>query len=398
MIEPADIRARARRLWDSGQVLRSIITGEALFPFVIPFGKPPASAWLNQFAELRESTTRLEAASKAQRGTGYSLIVETGAHAKLGTIRKPHRIEYAAPADLAADIGEGSTLDRFRRIDAWLRLAEPRLMSWLARHPLLALEREASLEPMLTVARFLAQHPRPMQFARELGIAGVDSKFIETQRGVLRDWLDQLLPATHFDANISGFADAGFERRYGLRYDEPLIRIRWLDPARAWDAAINDAAVPLSDLARYAPPCNHVIITENKVSFLTLPALPNGLSIFGAGYAIERLAAIHWLRERVTWYWGDIDTHGFAILARLRTFLPNVRSLLMDRATLHSHQDLWTEEPLEARTIVDLPGLDPAEAALYDELRRDRLGVRIRLEQERIAYAAVIDAIATLNA
>ncbi|MFN0298801.1 MAG: Wadjet anti-phage system protein JetD domain-containing protein [Burkholderiales bacterium] len=396
MIEPEEIRARARKLWETGRVLRSIVTGEPLFPFVIPFRKPSASAWLSQFAALREWTARLEAAGKAERGTGYSLTVLPSAHAKLGTIRKPERVEYLALQDLVEDIGERITLDRFRRIDAWLRVSEPRLMSWLAAHPLVALEREASLDQMLAVTRFLERTSRPMRFARELGIAGVDSKFIETHRGVLRDWLDQLLPVTHIDAKVIGFAESGFERRYGLRYDEPLIRIRWLDAARAWDGAIVDAAIPLSDLARYGPACDHVVITENKVSFLTLPALASGLAIFGAGYAIERLEAVHWLRERAIRYWGDIDTHGFAILSRLRTFLPNVRSLLMDRDTLLAHQSLWTEEPIEARTVIDLAGLDAAESALYNDLRRDRLGVRIRLEQERIAFGAVNSAVAGL--
>ena len=152
---------------------------------------------------------------------------------------------------------------------------------------------------------------------------------------MLRDWLDQLLPATHIDAEVKGFADPGFERRYGLRYDEPLIRVRWLDSTRAWDGAITDAAIPLSDLEHYAPGCDHVIITENKVSFLTLPELANGLAIFGAGYAIEHLAAIHWLRERAVWYLGDIDTHGFAILARLeqeRITIASVNGMMVDLA------------------------------------------------------------------
>jgi hypothetical protein len=396
MIEPAEIRARARRLWDSGRALRASVTGEPLFPFVIPFRKPPASAWLDQFGALREWTARLEAASKRHRVMGFSLTLETSAHTKLGTIRRPERIEYQTLEDLVEDIDERAALDRFRRILAWLRAAEPKLVPWLAANPLAALEREASLDPMLEVARYLMQHPRPLRFARELGIPGVDSKFIEAHRGVLREWFDLLLPAAHVDAEVKGFTDSGFERRYGLRYEEPVMRMRWLDASRAWEGVISDAAVPLSDLIRYAPACDHVIITENKVSFVTLPALANGLALFGAGYAIERLAAVHWLRERPTWYWGDIDTHGFAILSRLRMILPQVRSLLMDRATLQAHQRLWTEEPLEARTNVDLPGLDAAEATLYDDLRYDRLGVRIRLEQERIAIGAVNDAFAGL--
>ena len=396
MLEPAEIRLRARKLWDSGQVLRSIVTGEPLFPFVIPFRKPSASAWLSEFAALREWAARLELDSKEHRGSGYSLTAQASAHAKLGTIRKPERIEYVALDDLVADIGEQSALDRFRRIDAWLRATERRLMGWLAAHPLVALEHEESLDQMLSVARFLELHPRPMRFARELGIAGVDSKFIETHRGVLRDWLDFLLPEAHIEAEVKGFAESGFERRYGLRYDEPLIRFRWLTPSQAWGGAISDATVPLAEFVRYAPACERVVITENKASFLTVPPRESAMAIFGAGYAIERLETVHWLRERATWYWGDIDTHGFAILSRLRSFLPNVRSLLMDRETLYAHQNLWTEEPLDARTVVDLPGLEPAEAALYDDLRCDRLGVRIRLEQERIAFSAVNSAIAAL--
>ena len=36
-------------------------------------------------------------------------------------------------------------------------------------------------------------------------------------------------------------------------------------------------------------------------------------------------------------YWGDLDTHGFAILNRLRECFPHARSMLMDRATLLAH-------------------------------------------------------------
>jgi hypothetical protein len=32
-------------------------------------------------------------------------------------------------------------------------------------------------------------------------------------------------------------------------------------------------------------------------------------------------------------YWGDLDTHGFAILDELRAHCPHAESLLMNRAT-----------------------------------------------------------------
>jgi hypothetical protein len=38
--------------------------------------------------------------------------------------------------------------------------------------------------------------------------------------------------------------------------------------------------------------------------------------------------------------------------------------------------------------------MDDVERALYDDLRFDRLGERVRLERERIGYSLVLDAVA----
>ena len=94
-----------------------------------------------------------------------------------------------------------------------------------------------------------------------------------------------------------------------------------------------------------------------------------------------------WLREREIFYWGDIDTHGYAILDQLRGHFPQARSLLMDRATLLAHRTLWGRE--DTPTQRDLSRLHPEEASLYDDLRRDRLAPALRLEQERIGFAWV---------
>ena len=77
-----------------------------------------------------------------------------------------------------------------------------------------------------------------------------------------------------------------------------------------------------------------------------LPRLPAGadsLIIFGAGYGFETLAAGRLAAARRIHYWGDIDTHGFAILDQLRAHFPQARSFLMDRDTLLAHQAQWTD-------------------------------------------------------
>jgi len=389
VISPEDIRQRARRLWSGGQVLRAGLTGTPEFPWPIPFRKPSAEDWLHRFAALRLAVETLEASAKATTGAGYSLTMKEIAHQKLGRLRVPEAIAFGSAEDVAAAAGEAATLRRFQALAAELRAREPRLAAWMARQPFALLEHEAALPRLLAVVAHLQESPRPGRFARELGIAGVDSKFVEMHRTLLNEWLDCLLPAEHVDGDVRGLADYGFERRYGLRHEEPLLRFRWLDQARSLAGSLADLTVPLSQFATYAPACARVFVTENKISFLTLPDCRDSLVIFGEGYAIDRLASVSWLANQPLLYWGDIDTHGFAILSRLRGYWPHTRALLMDRNTLLSHRDLWTEEPQGRRCLHELPGLEPDEAALYEDLRADVMGSHVRLEQERVAFALV---------
>ena len=74
----------------------------------------------------------------------------------------------------------------------------------------------------------------------------------------------------------------------------------------------------------------------------------------------------------------------FTILDELRSHFPAVQSLLMDRATLLSGKALWTEEATPLKR--DLPRLTSDEEALYNDLRDQRLGKNLRLEQERIPF------------
>ena len=397
MISPEEIRARARKLWTSGAPLRAWLGAEDLFPYSVTFRKPSAQEWLERFAELRSEVDLLEAGSKARPAAGYVVAFKEIAHQKLGRLRVPESIVFESAEDVAACAGESAALARFAEVAQLLRSRQPRLGDWLAEQPLRALEVQCVLPRLLAVVEYFQAYPRPMRYARELGIPGVDSKFIEENRSLLGAWLDRLLPAEAMDATVRGLADSGFERRFGLRCDEPLIRFRWLDRKFMLDHRIADATVPLSEFAAYAPACERVFVTENRINFLTLPGCTGSLAIFGGGYAIDRLGSIPWLREKPLYYWGDIDTHGFAILSRLRRRWAHTRSLLMDRDTLLGHRELWGEELRDRRCLHDLDALEGEERALYDDLRFDRLGERVRLEQERIGYSLVVQAVAQIH-
>jgi hypothetical protein len=98
-----------------------------------------------------------------------------------------------------------------------------------------------------------------------------------------------------------------------------------------------------------------------------------------------------WLTGLDLVYWGDLDTHGFAILNGLRQCFPHARSMLMDRATLLAHQTQWVTEPSPVASALDL--LTPAEQELYRSLVANAFGPAVRLEQERVSFTAVEEAL-----
>jgi hypothetical protein len=66
----------------------------------------------------------------------------------------------------------------------------------------------------------------------------------------------------------------------------------------------------------------------------------------------------------------------------------------MDRETLLGHRALWVEEP--EPFAKPLPHLTHDEREVYEDLRCGRLGARVRLEQERIAFGHIARALAGL--
>lgn len=114
--------------------------------------------------------------------------------------------------------------------------------------------------------------------------------------------------------------------------------------------------------------------------------------VFGEGFAVTTLELVPWLAEKEVVYWGDIDTHGFAILNRFRERVPGARSILMDHPTLLAHREQLSHEP--APTDAVLHHLDADEEALYRDLVEARFGPAVRLEQERVRFGLVREALA----
>ena len=380
---PEAIVQELQRRWDRGDILTARVTRTELFPLEIPLRRPTPRDIAERFGEVSDWATALRQASAESTGFGFELRRESVRNRVQGANNIPVTAVIPREIDALRLIRQQAATERFQTLVDNTVARQPLLPEWLARWPLKALEHADHWNEVLAVLEWFGAHPRPGLYLRQLDIAGVDTKFIEAQRGILSELLDIVLPFDAIDSSASGARE--FNRRFGLRSEPPLVRFRILDEALAVNSW-TDLSLPPEHFATLPVPVKRVFITENRVNGLSFPNVSESIVIFGLGYGLDRLADIPWMRTVDVHYWGDIDTHGFAILNRLRALLPHAHSFLMNRETLEAHESLWGREPADCRYTGDTSYLTPEEHGLFEDLRCDRLGDRVRLEQERIPY------------
>jgi hypothetical protein len=387
----AALREQVRKRWDKGELLAERVAPGQLFPLRLALRAPASSDLSERFDAVRAWAAEL------QQGAGYRLVMRDVRHRVIGQNSLPGEAWVDTLDDALRLAGRAREARAFDAILAATRQQQPALLSWLQRHPLRALALADQWPQLLALVAWMLAHPRPGIYLRQVDLPGIHSKFIEAQRGVLTELFDAVLPADAIDPAAKGAAQ--FAQRYGFR-DKPLrVRFRWLDAQLSnWmSGGDGDCTVTQADFAKLEPAVDRVFVTENEINFLAFPAAANSLVVFGAGYGFEALAHAQWLSGCALHYWGDIDTHGFAILDQLRAHHPHALSLLMDRTTLMAHRPQWTEEPQPS--LRALTRLTADERALYDDLRWRRLHeAPLRLEQERVRFEAVAQAVALVQA
>lgn len=221
------------------------------------------------------------------------------------------------------------------------------------------------------VVRWLAENPVSGRRVRELPIRGIDTKWLGRHRGL-----------------VEGLVRAVTGRdTLGLTAAPRTVRVRALD-ATLSIGGLADVTAPVGELASLPMPARIVLITENLETLLALPNLPGVVAVHGSGYAVDRIAELPWATSSRVLYWGDLDSHGFAILNRARAAGLDMESVLMDAATLDTHRDLWVREPQPF--VGELARLSAGETAAFAMLAAEAYP---RLEQERIPWAYALDAL-----
>ncbi len=377
----AEVRARLRRRWDRGDYLSAWAGAVPFVTLSMPLRGPSTAELSARFDDVRDWVAQWTEAAREQP---IAVRTRSTGHRTIGANELPSHIEVDGYDALWRLLGVGGLVRQFQRLRADTVTVEPALDGWMARRPLRVLENADRWTRLVQATTWMARRPADGTiYLREIPIPGVDTKFIEQNRTILAELIDELVP----ERAERAFAPNRFAQRYGFAVKPTLVRLRSLDPRRPLYPGVSDLTVRVDEFPAAAPGVGTVFVIENDVTFLAFPEVADAVAIFGGGFAVSSVATLPWLKGRRVVYWGDIDTHGFVALDRLRALVEHTESLLMDEETLLAHRGQWVREDVQATT--PLTHLTPGESALYRALQDGAFGDQVRLEQERVQYPAV---------
>ena len=377
---PAEVRAWLGKKWQSGALLTAFAEGMDWEPLSVPLRGPVAGEIAERLAEVQEWAAEWGRAGRGPLRVEYKKV----GGRQVGSNMIPARAWIDGYDHVWELLGVRAEVRRFSSLVQATAESCPRLVPWVTRRPMQLLRLADRWDKLLATVRWIDERQSPGMYLRQLDLPGVDTKFIERHRGVLAELLDLQLAPDRIDADAADFAG-----RYRFRRKPGYVRFRW--PGLC---GFSELSVRTDEFA--APPsgASRAYVVENEITYLAFPLPGDAVVIFGGGYAVDVLEPLGWLTDLDLVYWGDIDTHGFAILNRLRHRFGHARSMLMDRATLLEHRGQWVTEPRPTAAALDL--LDAEETELYRDLVEGALGPSVRLEQERIRFAAIEQALACL--
>lgn len=245
----------------------------------------------------------LMAKSKAGRGWGYTVHRNQVRMRDFGNNPVPHAITIDTEEDLLRLANKQSEFAATCKVVEAVRKELPQLSGWLESNVRSMYRLSDSVMGLIQVARYFTSNPWPDCYARQIPVS-VDTKFIQRHQGILRQWLDLLLPPSGIDVNETTFA-----RRFGLRDGQEHRALRILDPQLTHELELpfDELSLPLRSIAALPVKDATVVIVENDLNLLTLPLITRGIGIRGEGNAVNRMEQVRWLATNRVFYWGDID-------------------------------------------------------------------------------------------
>ena len=373
MITSIEIKKNALRKYTD--YLRNVAAGITFQQIEIPCNKKASDT----IAEYQREFYDIRSLSKEVKGYGYTIEWKTIKNKMLGTQDFPSKIMFETADDFERFLQKVKEVADFRKNVALINDKFSKLQHWIEKYPQKVIDNSEDWNNILKVLDYFSKNPLPKLYIRELPIE-VHTKFVEQHKAVISELLDIVIEE-YVDKN-----EKDFEKRYGLRYDEPMVRMRLLDEtlATSYFSGLDDITIPVSLFLKLKMSISMAYIVENKVNFLTFPPVAKSIVIWGKGYGVASIKDSELLKSTELVYWGDLDAQGFEILSQFRSYFARVKSLLMDKATFDKYfeNDLGTPSKINTKL-----NLTTEEEELYSYIKTNNY----RLEQEKIPQSYVVE-------
>jgi hypothetical protein len=376
-LTPLQAQALIRKKWDAHHAKWLVSPVEATWPLTVSLHELNEKDVSSDLAATRKWVQMWRAWDP-----GNCSVEWASRRWSSGDQELPTRLVVPSAEGAAAFLGHKAVWDRAKR----------RYAQWCERFPQLAGSKAAARQSdavlveysdedfqlLNSLLQWFLDCPRSGLYLRQLPIPEIDTKWVEKRRGAVTDLIRRLFNAPE---------TASLNQVCGLLTVPSRIRIRVLCPQlRAQLGGLCDIEAPVAEVASLPIRPRICIVVENKNTGIALPDIAGAVVFMGLGLAVDQLDAIEWIRDAsLQVYWGDLDTHGFAALARARRRFPTIVSVLMTEDTLLSHRSMWVPEEKPSK-VESWVGLSAAEFDVYDGIRNNRWGHQVRLEQERISW------------
>jgi hypothetical protein len=234
---------------------------------------------------------------------------------------------------------------------------------------------------ILKVVKYFLTNPKKHLFARELEI-DVDTKFVERNKVIIEELLVFI---DKEQENAFSFVWNSFEDKFWLKTKSIFIRFRFLDYDIKQDffwVKLDDLYLSLQDFTNLKTTFKKVFIVENEINYLTFPFVKDAILIWWKWFNISNLKHISWMKEKEIYYFWDLDSHWFKILAQCRKYFRQTKSIFMNREVFDLYNIfIWEWKRLWDEEINNLEKyLEKEEFELLKYINKNNL----RLEQENI--------------
>lgn len=360
-----ELKASLQKKWQRRYLPCGLLDKEHVFPLRVAIKKPTKDYILNNWQSVKTTVADYQKLSFVQWQQRETPV---------GKQELPNCLVFNSVFELADWLQKKAELKLYSSLAKKITQAHPNLLNWCLKYPEKILKNQQNWQKLLTVIKWLLKHPTANCYLREISLADIDSKFIEQHKTLLNELTNVLLP---------DLTSKNFEGKFNLKTKPETLRLRFLGQQNI--LGLQDIKAPLNEWQKielFDLGIEKIFITENEINFLAFPKLKNALVIFGDGYGFANWSSWQSLTNLPIYYWGDLDSHGFAILNQLRKQFPQVKSMLMDEGTLLRYSNFWVEE--QTPTKAALTELSDQEQVVYQMLSQYNYPKNIRLEQERV--------------